>query len=264
NTPLTAAGLQGVRFLSQHAELMAIGGWVQNLAMLWLNRFRRYRPAREIDLFRGELVEFLFRQTEVLSQQSMRCVSKPIGDAEGGKLGEIAVIEDQNEVTGFMAETLNRVAVAARKIPNVARIEIVRFRVSCRVDDRRATASLNDESPFRSRGVPVQLAHRARFQTHRHAGDALGDGQLLNRGLLARTAADDLAFGLFESEAEHRQFLFIEQRIGLVGEIRWSRLRGRLHPCRAGDGRRAEQKPSPGQIRHDASLSMNEVRVMDG
>ena len=47
-----------------------------------------------------------------------------------------------------------------------------------------------DERPLGRGGVPVQLAHGARLELHRDAGDPLGDRQLLDGRLLAGAAAD--------------------------------------------------------------------------
>jgi hypothetical protein len=44
----------------------------------------------------------------------------PVGDAERPKLGEVAVIEDENEVAGLVAQRLDDMAAAAREIPDVA------------------------------------------------------------------------------------------------------------------------------------------------
>ena len=49
---------------------------------------------------------------------------------------------------------------------------------------------LKDERPFGGGGVPVELAHNARFKLHRHAGDPFRDRQLFDRGLFAKTVAE--------------------------------------------------------------------------
>src|SRR5262249_37368042 len=104
----------------------------------------------------------------------------------------------------LFAEALNRMAVAAREVPDVAGIEIVGLSVPLRVDDGSAAAPLDDEGPLGGRCVPVQLANAAWFEAHRHAGDALGDGQLLDRRLARRVAANNLPVRLFQGEAERR------------------------------------------------------------
>ena len=84
----------------------------------------------------------------------------PVGDGEGAEFGEIAVVEDQDEVARLVVEALQHVAVAARKIPDVAGLEIVGFGRALRIDHGGAHAALQHERPLRGGGVPVQLAHR--------------------------------------------------------------------------------------------------------
>jgi len=55
-------------------------------------------------------------------------MAEPVGDGEGAELGEIAVIENKNEGAPVRTEALDRVAVPAREVPNVARAEIDDFR----------------------------------------------------------------------------------------------------------------------------------------
>ena len=91
---------------------------------------------------------------------------------------------------GLSPRHLEHVAVAAREVPDVARLEVVGLGAALRVDDGGAHAAFDDERPLGGRGVPVQLAHHARLEAHRDAGDALGDRQLLDGRLLAVAAAD--------------------------------------------------------------------------
>ena len=192
------------------------------------------RP-RQVDLLFGKAVERRFRQAEVLGQQRLGRVADPVGDAERAELGEVAVVEDQDEVAGLVAQALKHVAVAAGEIPDVARLEIIGLGVALRIDDGRAHAPLEDEGPLGGGGVPVQLAHRTRLQPHRNPGDAFGDRQLLDGGLLAKAVADHFALGFLQRKFERRQFIAGQQRIrDIIHEARIasSRWRGR------GQGRR--------------------------
>ena len=85
----------------------------------------------------------------------------PVGDAERAELGEVAVVEDQDEVARLVAQALEHVAVAARKVPDVARLEVVGFGGSAGRNHRGANATTSDKGPFGGGGVPVQFAHRA-------------------------------------------------------------------------------------------------------
>jgi len=116
----------------------------------------------------------------------------------------------------LVAQALEHVAVAAGKIPDVAGLEIVGLGTPPRVDHGRAHAAFYDKRPLGRGGVPVQLAHGARLQLHRHARDPLGDRQLLDCRLLAVAAADLLALRLLQLELEGRQLIPGEQGVGDV------------------------------------------------
>ena len=102
--------------------------------------------------------------------------------------------------------------MAARKVPNVARIEIVDFAAARRVDQRGSHAPFENESPFRGRRVPVQFAGHARLEAHRDAGDSLGNRQLLDRGFFAVAASCTLPFDF--SRANLKVGSSLPERIG--------------------------------------------------
>src|SRR6266513_3075710 len=118
-------------------------------------------------------------------------MTDPIGDAERAELGEITVAEDQNEMCRFIPEAFEHVCVATRKIPDVARFKVVRFRLPCRIDHGGAHASFQDERPFRSGCVPVKLPHHARLKLHRHASDPLRDWQLFDSYFFSKTVPEN-------------------------------------------------------------------------
>ena len=181
-------------------------------------------------------------------------MADPVGDAEGAELGEVAVVEDQDEVAGLVAEALQHVAVAAREVPDVAGLEVVGLGEAAWVDDGGADAALENERPLGGGGVPVQLAHRAGLEPHRDAGDPLGDRQLLDRRLLAVAVADDLAFRLLQRELEGRQILARERWVrNVVHETRIAAggRQGRGQRCQR-DGSCGGQKIPPLRIGHDA------------
>jgi hypothetical protein len=183
--------------------------------------------AGKIHFLLGEVIERRFSQAKGFRQQWLWRVPDPVGDAEGAEFGKIAVVEDQDEMTGSFAETLQHVAVAARKIPDVAGIEIVGLGQTVGIDHGGADAALEHERPLRCGGVPVQLAHRAGLKLHRHAGDSLRDRQLRDGRLLAKTVADHLAFGFLQRELEGRQLLARQIGIGNVVHEAWI-----AGPCR--------------------------------
>ena len=77
----------------------------------------------EISLADRELCDLFAAQAEILRQHLRRRSGKPVGDAEGMILGEVAIVEDQNEMALAGTEPLDGVAPAAWKIPDVAGAE---------------------------------------------------------------------------------------------------------------------------------------------
>jgi hypothetical protein len=174
---------------------------------------RRRRAAGEIHLLFREIRERRLGQAEILRQQRRRRVSYPVGDAESAELREVAVVKNQDEVTGPVAKALQHVPVSARKVPDVAGIEIVGLRAAGGIDDSGADAAFENEGPLGGSSVPVQFAHRPGLEPHRDAGDSLGDRQLRNRRLLAVTVADHLAARLLQRECKGRQIIAGERRV---------------------------------------------------
>ena len=143
-------------------------------------------------------------------------MADPIGDTKGTELGEITVIENQNEMCRFIAEAFEHVSVATWKVPNVARIKVVRLGLSGRVDHSGAHTTFQDKRPFRSRCVPVKLAHHAGFKLHRYARDSLRDRQLLDSYFFAKAVPENFALRFFQFEFERRQFFSRQQRVGHI------------------------------------------------
>src|SRR5258708_23998156 len=101
-------------------------------------------------------------QAEVLSQYGRRCVGEPVRDAEGAELGELAVVESENEMTLAGTQTLDGVRVPFGEIPCVAGTEVgdIRLRRAAltigRVDGD-AASSFHDIRPLGGNSVPVQF-----------------------------------------------------------------------------------------------------------
>ena len=93
-------------------------------------------------------------------------MSEPVSNAESAELGEIAVVENQDEMTRCVAETGQRVRKTARKIPDIAGIEVVDLRTAKRVERRGAHTPFHDKGPFGRGRVPVQLTRHARLKPH--------------------------------------------------------------------------------------------------
>ena len=143
-------------------------------------------------------------------------MSDPVRNAKRAELGEIAVIEDQDEMRRLVAETLEHMGVAARKVPNVARCKIIRFSLTRWVNHCRTNAAFEDECPLGCSRVPVKLAHYAGLELHRHTSDSFRDRQLLDRRVLARAVPDHLSLGFLQFELKAGQFFPGQQRVGNI------------------------------------------------
>src|ERR1700692_3163877 len=119
---------------------------------------RRHGSFDDVDFAFGNIRERVLRHPESSLQALGGSMGKPVGNAESAELGEISVVEYENERTISRTEPLDRVAVPARKIPYVAAAEIGGFGTVLRIDDGDAAASVEDIPPFGRIGVPVQFA----------------------------------------------------------------------------------------------------------
>ena len=103
--------------------------------------------------------------------------------------------------------------MAARKIPDVARIKVVRLSLPGRIDHGGAHTTFQDERPFRSRRVPVKLPHHAGLKLHRYARDSFRDRQLLDSYFFSKTVPENFPLRFLQFEFESRQFFSRQQRI---------------------------------------------------
>ncbi|ODS01198.1 hypothetical protein AUC68_12600 [Methyloceanibacter methanicus] len=152
----------------------------------------------------GEIGEGRLGQTEILGQHIVRRVTQPIGDRERAELGEVAVVEHQDE-RAAVGKPLNGMAVSAREVPDVAGSEIGDLGLVLRVDRGDACVAVDHVGPFGGIGVPVQLAHGARLQGHVDPGQSFGDRELADIGFLRRSAVELLGGGRAERVAERGQ-----------------------------------------------------------
>jgi hypothetical protein len=129
-------------------------------------------------------------------------VAEPVGDRERAELGEVAVVEHEDEGAGAGTEALDGVAVAARKIPDVAHGEIGDLGLVLRINGRDAAAPFDHIGPFGGVGVPVKLAKRSGLKRHVDAGKLIGDAKPGDVRFLGRAAGEGLGFDEAERIAE--------------------------------------------------------------
>ena len=116
---------------------------------------------------------------------------EPVGDEKGAVLGEIAVVEDQDEFAAVGPEALNRMRNAAGEEPEIALLDVGDDFARLGIDAGDAAHAVSDEGPFGG-NMPVQLAHGARGQPHVDAGHRLGNREVAHRDL-ARPACGGMA-----------------------------------------------------------------------
>ena len=177
------------------------------LPALVKNRDLRGRNAalNDVQLFLGKFGKGRNGKTERLGENLGRRVPEPVGGAERAEFRKRTVVEDQHEVGFAWPEPLQHVAMPARKVPDIARVEVVDLRRAVGADDRGADPSLDDKSPLGGDRMPVQLADAAGIQAHRDPGQPLGYRQLFDGRLPGRAAVRDMPLVLFHGESERRQ-----------------------------------------------------------
>ena len=118
-----------------------------------------------------------------------------------------AIVEDQNKVSLAGTKTLQGVAMPAREVPDVARLEVVRLGEAARIDNRGTNPPLEDERPLGRGGMPVRFAHRSGLDPHGNPRKSFGNRQLRDGCLFPVAVADDFAVRLLKGELECRQVL---------------------------------------------------------
>ena len=84
------------------------------------------------------VLEHLRRQAEVLRNDRLRSVLDPLVQQKGRVFGEVAVIEDEEELRTILAQALERVRMTGGKVPQVALLEVVDERAAIGVQSRDA------------------------------------------------------------------------------------------------------------------------------
>ena len=94
--------------------------------------------------------------------------------------------------------SLDRVAVAAREVPDVAGSKIDDLALAGRIDGGDPAIALEHIGPFGGVGVPMQFAESARLERHVNAGELLRDGKAGDVRFLGGAAVELL--GLLRAE----------------------------------------------------------------
>lgn len=162
---------------------------------------------------------------------------------------EQAVVEGQDGVARLGPEGLDRVGVAARKVPGVAGREVDDLHLPGGIDHRRLAVAGDDVAPLGG-GVPVHLAHPTRIQEDVGPRDPGGEGQLVGGDLPRPAARGRLDRAAVEGGREHRGRPRLAgdraQEGGIRGDVGPRRM---TVPRRAGLERAAlrRQRPAGGQ-----------------
>ncbi len=198
----------------------------------------------DVQLLLGELGEGAGGQVQIAGENVGRSVIDPVGDAERAELGEMPVVEDQQEMARAGSQALQNVAVAAREIPGIADAEIGDVGLAFGRDDGGAAAAFDHVGPLGGERMPVQLADGAGVEAHGDAGDALGNGEFLGGGFLGGAAGADPVGLLLEVVFEVFEILDFLTFLGSgAGALRGER-RGR-GPERSQGGGVENLAPSP-------------------
>ena len=170
---------------------------------------------KDEQLLLGQLLQSLLRDAEVLGQHVLGRVRHPIGEQDGGVLGKVAVVENQQELSAVGIQSLNRVRNSRGEIPKIVFLYVGDEALAVGVDRGDSRASIQHERPLRG-GVPMEFAHAAGGEPHVHAGHGLGDLEFAYRHL-ARPSA------LVQPLVTEGEWIF-ERRHS--ARIRWRRIVG--------------------------------------
>src|SRR5207244_3266268 len=127
-----------VRRTCKHSKFVRLRWRDARLLQIFRNRFWWDGAASKINFLLWKAIKFRFRQAEIFCQERLGRMPDPIRDTECAELREIAVVKDQNEMSRFVAETLEHMGVTTWKVPDVAGFKVVRLCLTSRIDDRSA------------------------------------------------------------------------------------------------------------------------------
>ncbi len=130
---------------------------------------------------------------------------------EGAEFREIAVVEHEEEGAGAGAEALDRMAVAAREVPDIARAEVDDLALADRIDGGDPAIALEHIGPFGGIGVPVQLAQGARLERHVDPGELLRHREAGDVRLLGGAAVELLGLLRAKRKAERGKLWAVER-----------------------------------------------------
>jgi hypothetical protein len=147
-----------------------------------------------------------------MSNAPGRRVPDPVADRERAELREIAVVEHEEEDAGAGPKPLDRVAMSAREIPDVAGAEIHRLPLTGGIDGGDTAIALDDVAYSGGIGVPVKLAQRAGLEHHVNAGQLFRDREAGDTRFLGGAAVELLGLLRPEGVAERGQFGPVERR----------------------------------------------------
>ncbi len=148
-------------------------------------RSQRLRQIRreDVELLLGKLGNVARRQIGVLHEHLRRRVGHELGEQEGVVLGEVPLVEDQQELTTVRPQALNRVGISRREEPQITFADVIDEHGSVRIEHRDARVAVLHEGPFVGR-VPVQFAEASRRQAHVDARNILRGREFALRHLM--------------------------------------------------------------------------------
>jgi hypothetical protein len=130
-------------------------------------------------------------------------MSKPIGHQQGVELARRAAIEADNKFTAVRSQTLQRMWVAGRKIPDIALLHVGNVGAPCRIDHGIPAVTISHVRPLGGL-MPMQLADAAGCQSHIDAGDGCGNCEVCLGHLPGPAAVLDAALHGVEGKLDLR------------------------------------------------------------
>src|SRR3981189_3282142 len=124
-------------------------------------------------------------------------MGEPIRNQQGVKPPGLAVVKADHKFATVWAETLQRMRLACRKIPQITLVNVRDVWPALGVENRHAAAAISHDRPL-SGLMPVQFPDAPGCQPHVDARDRVGNREIFLRHFARPTAVLDTLWCIVE------------------------------------------------------------------
>lgn len=147
-------------------------------------------------------------------RNSMYIRTKPVGQDKGRLLREVAVIENEEELSSVLTKTLQRVRDTAGEVPQVALLQVVDEVAALIVESSDTDLTVKNVCPL-GLLVPVKLTNDALVEPHVDASELNAGGKLTDGGLSSPSSFLQFNCRVSKEESHYfrRGFAHLQARI---------------------------------------------------